>query len=220
MRLFLAMSCLQGRPMRAAFDELVGLEVDGIQLTPGNAATHGFAEHVRQSGVNTRTHHGFAPELMRQEVWSEGFELTGAWHSVHPPGGAPHDWLPVPAATMCLETMYPGHPLGAGTALTAAMDAGVRLAVDVSHVFIQREQGVLNESAWRRLQNYEHVEEIHLSANDGRRDRHAPLAADTFGLEWARQRSTQTSTPVMLECYMHKLTRDERLRQIDIARGN
>jgi sugar phosphate isomerase/epimerase len=218
MRLFLAMSCLQGRPMREAFDELAALGADGIQLTPGNAPTRGFEEHVRQSGVATRTHHGFAPEVMRQEVWSETLQLTRAWHSVHPPRKVCDDWLPASGAEVCLETMYPGHPLGAGDALAAAMDAGVRLAVDVSHIFIQREQGVLSDSVWRRLQDYEYVDEIHVSANDGRRDRHAPLCGDTFGLEWARARSAQTGTPVMLECYMHKLSDDERRRQIEIVR--
>lgn len=219
MRLFLAMSCLQGRPMRGAFDELAALDVAGIQLTPGNAPTRGFAEHLRQSNIDTRTHHGFASGEMRQEVWTEAFDLTGDWHSVHPPRNAPHDWLPAAGANVCIETMYPGHPLGSGAALNAAMDAGVRLAVDVSHIFIQREQGVLGDGVWRRLQDYERVEEIHLSANDGQRDRHAPLAAATFGLEWAQRRSAQTATPVMLECYMHKLGDDERRRQIAIARG-
>lgn len=219
MRLFLAMSCLQGRPMQSAFDDLAALDVEGIQLTPGNAPTLGFAEHLRQSKRATRTHHGFAPTAMRQEVWTETFELTGAWHSVHPPRAASHDWLPAAGANICIETMYPGQPLGSGEALSAAMDAGVRLAVDVSHIFIQREQGVLSDSMWRRLQDYEHVEEIHLSANDGRRDRHAPLAPDTFGLQWARRRSAETSTPVMLECYMHKLSDDERRYQTEIARG-
>jgi hypothetical protein len=219
MRLFLAMSCLQGRPMQSGFDELAALNVAGIQLTPGNAPTRGFAQYLCQSNVDTRTHHGFSPAAIRQEVWSDAFQLTGEWHSVHPPRNASSDWLPAAGAEVCIETMYPGHALGSGKALSEAMDAGVRLAVDVSHIFIQRQQGVLGDSTWRRLQDYERVEEIHLSANDGRRDRHAPLTPDTFGLEWARQRSARTSIPVMLECYMHKLSSDERRRQIDIARG-
>lgn len=219
MRLFLAMSCLQGRPMQAAFEELAALDVAGIQLTPGNAPTRGFAEHLQASNVDTRSHHGFSPAAMRQEVWSDACELTGDWHSVHPPRNAATDWLPAAGTEVCIETMYPGLPLGTGEALRAAMNAGLRLAVDVSHIFIQRQQGVLDDRDWQRLQDYERVEEIHLSANDGRRDRHAPLARDTFGLDWARQRSAQTSTPVMLECYMHKLNPEERRRQIEMARG-
>jgi len=205
--------------MQSAFEELSTLDVQGIQLTPGNAPTRGFAEGVRRSDVDTRTHHGFSTVAMRQEVWSDAYELTGVWHSVHPPRNAAADWLPAPGANVCIETMYPGLPFGTGDALRATMDAGLRLAVDVSHIFIQRQQGVLGDDTWRRLQDYERIEEIHLSANDGRRDRHAPLAHDTFGLEWARQRSAQGSTPVMLECYMHKLSVDERRKQIEIARG-
>ena len=40
--LYLAMSCLQDLPMQRATEELLRLEVDGIQLTPGNAPTRGF----------------------------------------------------------------------------------------------------------------------------------------------------------------------------------
>lgn len=115
--------------------------------------------------------------------------------------------------------MYPGCPLGDGAALDAAMQAGVRLAVDVSHIFIQREQGVMGERTWAKLQDYALVDEIHVSANDGRRDRHAPLTADAFGLDWARRRAREASAPVILECYMHKLTDAERRRQIEIVRG-
>ena len=57
--LFVALSCLQGRPMAAAFDELAALGT-GIQLTPGNLPTADFVAHVAASGVTTRTHHGFA----------------------------------------------------------------------------------------------------------------------------------------------------------------
>jgi sugar phosphate isomerase/epimerase len=219
MKLFVAMSCLQGRPMHDAFDELAALGVDGVQLTPGNAPTLGFARHCLDSEVVTRTHHGFAPAAMRIEVWDDQFNPRGDWHSVHPPRAADEDWLPAPHVDVCLETMYPGYPLGSGSALDAAMGDGVRLAVDVSHVFIQQEQGVMADATWRRLQDYERIEEIHLSANDGRRDRHAPLSSATFGLEWAQRRSAQTSTPLVLECYMHKLDATQRLMQIEIARG-
>lgn len=36
MDLYLALSCLQGRPMEWAFDELVSLQPDGVQLTLSN----------------------------------------------------------------------------------------------------------------------------------------------------------------------------------------
>ena len=40
--LMLALSCLQGRPMQAAAEDLLGLDPDGLQLTPGNVPTPGF----------------------------------------------------------------------------------------------------------------------------------------------------------------------------------
>jgi hypothetical protein len=39
------------------------------------------------------------------------------------------------------------------------------------------------------------------------------LSASTWGIEWARTRLT-AGTPVILECYMHKLSQEERLEQI------
>lgn len=51
--LLVAMSCLHGRPMVAAFDELAALGA-ALQLTPGNQPTPGFAAHVAASGVPTR----------------------------------------------------------------------------------------------------------------------------------------------------------------------
>lgn len=205
--------------MRAAFDELARLNVDGIQLTPGNAPTISFADHVAKSPIATRTHHGFTPKAIRSEVWTDTAELKGSWHSVHPPRMADARWLPSESTTACLETMYPGYPLGSGAALEAAMEASARLAVDVSHIFIQHEQGVLQDRTWRRLQDYEWIEEVHLSSNDGSRDSHAPITKESYGLEWAQRRLTECSTPVVLECYMHKLSVTERLHQIAIARG-
>jgi hypothetical protein len=215
MRLMLAMSCLQGRPMGSAFAELLALAPDGVQLTPGNAPTVGFAAVAR--GAPTRTHHGFSFAAMRAPVWADG-ALQGAWDSVHPPKGGREDWAPPEGLETAIEIMYPGEPLGDGASVARAMDAGVALAVDVSHVFIQRTQGAMSGAVWRRLQDYPRVAEIHVSANDGARDRHAPLAPDTFGLDWARARGAD-GPPLILESYFHKLTEDERRRQLAIVRG-
>lgn len=221
--LFVAMSALQGRPMSKAFDELRGLGV-AVQLTPGNHVTPGFREHVASSGVITRAHHGFAWDARRVETWVDGACVVAS-ESVHPPKtdspSATTWWAWFERATTrpILETMYPGYTLGDGEAIERLMDANVTLAVDVSHVFIQRTQGAMTDATWQRLMDYEHIAEVHVSANSGEHDSHRPLAADTFGLAWARERFSE-GVPTVLECYMHKLDQGERQRQLDLVREN
>lgn len=207
--LFVALSSLQGRPMARAFDELAALEV-GVQLTPGNLPTPDFRAHVARSGVATRTHHGFAFAARKQPVWIDGRCVVDS-DSVHPPEAGPYE---VPSAI--LEVMYPGHALGTGDEVERAIADRVRLAVDVSHVFIQRTLGVMTDRVWRLLGDYDRICELHVSANQGRLDTHQPLAADSFGLGWARERCGEL--PLVLECYMHRLSADERRRQIDLAK--
>lgn len=219
MQLYLAMSCLQGRPMESAFDELCALSPNGVQLTAGNAPTYDFEEHVFASGMSTRTHHGFSKAAYRQNVWTEGHELTGYWNSVHPPKKAAENWLPQIETDIIFETMYPGYPIGNGDMIDAAMTSGLALAVDVSHIFIQLEQGAMQDKTWKRLQEYSRIEEIHVSANDGRRDSHQQITANTFGLEWVSDRTQTDQIPVVLESYFHKLSHDERILQMDIVRG-
>jgi hypothetical protein len=215
--LFVAMSSLQGRPMAAAFDELATLGANGavgIQLTPGNLPTPAFAAHVAASGVATRTHHGFAWDARVAPVWQDGACVVAA-DSVHPPlAGEAIDWdgaLPV------LEVMFPGYALGSGEAVERAMADGRALAVDVSHVFIQRTAGVMTDATWRRLADYDRIAEVHVSANAGTHDSHQPLHAGAFGLSWARARLA-AGTPTVVECYMHKLSVAERRAQLDLVR--
>lgn len=107
--------------------------------------------------------------------------------------------------------------LGCGDELELAMDLGLRLAVDVSHLHLQRAAGVLPASVERRLREHPRVEEIHVSANDGRSDRHALLQPDTPGLDWARARLADL--PVVLESYWHRIDFDAQRRQLDLLRG-
>jgi hypothetical protein len=213
--LYVALSALQGRPMGAAFDELAALGV-AIQLTPGNLPTPGFADHVARSGVPTRRHHGFAWNARRTPVWDRDGTCLVASESVHPPEDKDGiAWRPRQGDPI-VEVMYPGYALGTGAQVEAAMAERLPVAVDVSHAFIQRSQGVMDDRVWRRLCDYEHVAEVHVSANAGRFDTHERLRADTFGLAWARERVGEL--PVVLECYMHRLSHDERRRQIDLVR--
>jgi hypothetical protein len=217
--------------MREAFRALRPL-ADGVQLTPGNHPTKDFA--LEAQNAPTRRHHGFAFGARKQEVWDDATgECLVDSESVHPPRAdrpsAAHfasfleQRLAKRSAELrwsapILETMYPGWLLGDGEALEAAMRRGLPLALDVSHVFIQRTAGVISDRTWSALADYSGVREVHVSANDGTHDSHAPLTRDTFGLALARERLS-AGIPVVLECYMHRLSPDERRRQIDLVRG-
>ena len=210
-RIFVALSCLQGRPMAAAFDELARLG-HGIQLTPGNLPTRGFEAHVAASGVATRRHHGFAFAARVADVWREGACVVAS-ESIHPPrAGEPWE------TTAIVEVMYPGYELGTGDDVERAMTDRRVLAVDISHVFLQREQGAMTEATWRRLADYDRIAEVHVSANRGRADTHQPITAATFGLAWARARLA-AGTPTIFESYMHKQSDAQRRAQLDLIRS-
>lgn len=206
--------------MRSAFEELVKL-ADGVQLTPGNHPTPGFAAQV--AGAVIRTHHGFHFERRASAVWSaEGCRAPS--DSVHPPMSRELGfedfarWVDLGWSLPVLETMYPGYLLGSGEQLEWAMARRLALAVDVSHLHMQRCAGLLEARTWRRLMDYPAIAEVHVSANDGQSDQHAPLRADTFGLEWARAQ-LGAGTPVVLECYMHRLDEAARRRQVALLGG-
>jgi hypothetical protein len=180
----------------------------GLQLTAGCAPSRIDVQ------CPLRTHHGFTHRALRAKVWDGG---TLVWHgdSAHPPlqRQVPHDWQPPDGVV--LETMYPGYAdLANGDQIAAAMDAGRWLAVDVAHLDIQKFHGILAKSVLRRLLDYERVTEVHVSTSHEHRDTHAKLpAVSTWGIEWARAKLA-AGTPVILECYMHKLSHEERLEQI------
>jgi hypothetical protein len=219
--LYVALSCLQGRPMAQALDALRGL-ADGVQLTPGNHPTPAFA--ARTEGLPVRTHHGFSFTARSVPVWGQDLTCLVQSRSVHPPSAGEASFEVFAQATErqpglpVLETMYPGHRLGTGAELVWAMDRALRLAVDVSHLQIQREAGALPPEVWRRLADYEQIDEIHVSGTDGRHDLHAPVTEGTFALAWVRER-LRAGSCVVLECYMHRLSEPERARQVALVRG-
>ena len=229
--LFLALSCLQGRPMAAAFDELRTLAPDGIQLTPGNLPTRHFSAHVAFSKVKIRTHHGFSWTKRRRPVWNATDCLTQV-DSVHPPLRASMDerawsrWIERASCTLrgaaldipALEIMPPRHRLGDDAELCDAMARGLRLALDLSHLAIQREQDRITAHTLRRLLAYPLVAEVHISRSDGLRDRHLPLTPRTYGLGFARE-WLRAGRPLILEAYMHALSVRERAQQLDLLRS-
>lgn len=204
--------------MQSAFDELSALGV-GVQLTPGNEPTKHFEARVKASGVPFRTHHGFSFHARVAQVWRDDGACVIATDSVHPPkentpASAHFDaWLEQHGDERVLETMYPGYRLGSGEELERAMAMGITLAVDVSHLFIQRTAGVLTEGTLRRVFSYERVAEVHVSMNDGRHDSHRLLRRDAFGLDWARER-TKLGVPLIHEAYLHQASPDARRAQL------
>jgi sugar phosphate isomerase/epimerase len=113
--------------------------------------------------------------------------------------------------------MYPGYRLGTGVELERAMELGVRLAVDVSHLFIQQTAGVLEDRTLRRVLASAHIVEVHVSQNDGRHDSHRPLRRDSFELGWARER-LQHGVPVIYEAYLHVVSEPSRRAQLELVR--
>ena len=214
--LYLALSCLQGRPIKSAAEELLNLGTNSLQLTPGLVPDADFKLWLETEKINYLIHHGFSWHKYNTAVWNKNADCLVTSNSIHPPvldsppgklwkkraeRGDYHDFL--------LETMYPKYHLGNDNELTWAMDNKLNLAVDVSHLYIQQQSGYLSNSVWRRLQQYERIGELHLSANNGRADIHQPLTKTSFGLDWVKERSVD-NIPVVLECYMHRLSHSER----------
>lgn len=207
--------------MRAAFDELKTLGV-GLQLTPGNEPTTDFERDVQASGVPVRTHHGFSFVRRTTQVWSDAGELIACSDSVHPPrtetAAAVHfdAWLER-RPTTTVEAMYPGYRLGTGAELERAMSLGINLAVDVSHLLLQRTAGTISSATVARVLDCSTVTEVHVSHNDGRHDSHRLLTEHSFGLDWARER-LRAGVPVIYEAYLHVVSSDARRRQIELLR--
>lgn len=207
--------------MQAASETLLDLGNYGLQLTPGNAPTPGFETWLASHAIPIRSHHGFDYHKLRHTVWDETGNCLVHSDSVHPPKythPTSHFWFDKLEKqhyqNIIFETMYPEYLLGNGDDLNRAMQLKTPLAVDISHIYIQLEQGSLEKSIWNKLQNYEYIKEIHLSANQGCIDNHQPLQSNSFGLAWAKEHLS--SLPVILECYMFKLSKEQCLSQIDV----
>ena len=212
MRVAAALSCFQGESADVAAKALLALGFKSLQLTPGCAPSENLPEVI--AGIPTTTHHGYTPTAMRHRVWHDGDIVTTS-DSIHPPKADDASWLWDYAVDdlPVIEVMYPGYALGTGSEIRRAMEAGMRLAVDVSHLFIQIQSGAATQADVAALLDYDFISEIHVSHNDGRHDLHHPLTDTAYGLAWARER---TDTPVVFEGYLHRLTHSERLAQVEL----
>lgn len=202
--------------------ELLALEPDGLQLTPGNLPTTDFAAFADE--VTTLRHHGFSYTARRQPVWTDDGVCIADSDSVHPPqSGSPaaahwKEYVLSERPTLVVETMYPSYELGTGDEVAWAMDNGLWLAVDVSHLYLQQCAGVLCDEILTRVLAYERIAEVHVSRNAGKADTHRPLDESTFGLSWVREK-LEAGTAVVLESYFHRLNFDDRRRQLDLVRS-
>lgn len=193
-----------------SFVALSSLGPDGIQLTPGNLPTPGFRAEVARSPLAIRTHEGFSYERRKAPVWDERGCAIGS-DSVHAPKLDAFDfwsWVETSEGRRTLEVMPPGLHLGSGEEIRRAMAMELPLAVDVSHVHLQLEAGTMSRADWDALAEYDAVVEVHVSRDDGKNDVHWPIDASTHGLAWARERAAG-GVPLVLECYMHRMTRAE-----------
>lgn len=223
------MSCYQGRTQDAAWDGLAALLDDGlgdgvgVQLTPGNLPSAGFRERVERSGVPVRRHHGFAWSAYRRAVWREGQPaFSDPGRSVHPPPEGPElgaDLAGAELAGWSVETMYPGELLGTGEQLRVAMALGARLAVDVSHLWIQRCAGVLGDADLAALLDYDGIVEVHVSDNDGRTDQHRLPTSSSFLLDWALRACAERQLPLVWESYLHRVRPDLAREAVDRLRS-
>lgn len=220
--------------MANAAEELLALEPDGLQLTPGCAPTPGFLDGLKTRGTYTQTHHGFCETALRKPVWNDEAELLVDSDSVHPPlyrdpleemskhhirnmkwwrKARDEQW------GTAMEVMYDNYILGCGGDIRLAMSLHMPLAVDVSHVEIQLRKGQMAEETWKILQDYPYIAEVHVSESKDGKDVHQPITPRTFGLGWA-QKKLASGAVVVLEAYMHKLTQDQRREQLAILRGD
>lgn len=210
------MSCFQGRPQHIALNNVMELNPEGLQLTPGNHPSPNFKESIT---VPYRFHHGFCWSAYRREVYNSDLMPIniGYHHSIHPPEtGDFNQWISK-VGDYVLECMYPGYLLGTGEEIEVALKLRKRLAIDISHLFIMKSQGVISNSILNKILDYDLIEEIHISHNDGKYDSHRPISESTPYLDWAKGRKGKTL--LVYESYLHKLSLTDRLKQLEIIRG-
>lgn len=214
-RVAAALSCFQGELSTTAASSLIDLGFSALQLTPGCVPSPDLEGVLK--GVKTTTHHGWSPRAMRRKVWADRALVTHA-DSVHPPleRDACWFWELDPHTLPIIEVMYPSYTLGTGREIRRAMEARMRLAVDVSHLWIQLQSNACTQDDVDALFAYDNVAEIHVSHNDGTRDSHSPLSVDSYGLGWAAER---TDVPVVFEGYLHRLTDHQRRSQVELLAG-
>lgn len=215
--LFAALSCLQRRGQWEAAQELLQLPVDGLQLTPGNKPDWDEQSLARLAETRTNRHQGHSFEKMLSPVYDHKDQLQWQHGSVH----AHENWRELGARGITVETMYPNskypYALMTNREYLEAIRLQTPLALDLSHADICISQGLVSEPAVTQLLVHGNIQELHVSYNNGRHDTHSPIPDNYHWLgeviAWAK---AHPDRPVVVECYLHKLSPTDRRRQFDL----
>lgn len=215
--LFAALSCYQGKTMQEGYDNLLKLNVEGIQLTPGNIPTKDF-----KLDIPYRLHHTFSFNSNIGRIYDNNYitNINSPDHSIHPPKrcqytGKFEDWLNRVHSNTILEIMYPIYYLSNDKEINMLLDKHQPVAVDISHLFICLSQKSISEETLNRIMNYDNIKEIHFSHNNGKFDSHQPMNDKTPFLSWGKERN---NVPWIYESLLHKASYDEAMFQLDILR--
>ena len=256
MKLYLALSCLQGQEIISASEELLSLNPYGLQLTSGNKFNKNinYFEWLNENKVKYQTHHNFSfsqsinQDLYEVVEYEEDFYSFNVCvvDSLHPPlykrfkdyskkiiNQAFYDFLEVTCDNeellenndeqLCFEIMYDPkeYPLSDDDSINYIMDLKNPIALDISHLNILNKQGHINKKTLNRLLEYDKIEEIHISDNDGKRDSHHYISKDTYLLkDWVKERyNDNKDIPIILECFMQRMNQEQRQNQIDIIKS-
>lgn len=216
--LFIALSSLQARSQISAYNDIILLSPDGIQLTPGNFPSLNFKNEIKAPYAK---HHGFCWDKRKTNVYDENLKPINIDynHSIHPPKenlNVNFEYWLENVGDYIFECMYPGYWLGSGDQIEKAINLGKRLAVDISHLHIIVNHNLISKFQLNKLLNYDKISEIHISQNNGKYDTHNLITKDAPFLNWV---SSRKDLLWVYESYLHKLSLDERLEQIEIVRN-
>jgi len=188
----LPLSSLQGRAMAAAFDELAALELasssrpQSIRLPASRRMSPPPGRHPPTMDSHS------TPAVVRLA----GRSLRGPMPSrcIRPRSGAPwRAWTRCRPRHRSRDHVPPAASSGRGE-IKDAMAAALPLAVDISHVYIQRAQGAMSERTWHRPAGLSTHRPRCTSRRTTPRDSHQPLAATASawrGLASARHRRSR-----------------------------
>lgn len=214
---YLALSCLQGRTQQQAYNELLELNPDGIQLTPGNYLSPNFKDKI---GIPYKYHHGFSWDARKQQVYDENFNVLVKDHSIHPPKR--NDYLNffkwVEGVDNVLEIMYGDYFLSSDKEINYILDLNKPIALDISHLYINYINNTIDCYTIDRLFDYENIKEIHISQNNGKYDTHSEITKDCPFLDNVKYAIRNNDAIVVFESYLHKKSKEERIDKINIIK--